>query len=86
VLVDVREPFEWEICRIPGSILVPLGRLGERYAEIDPAAPVVTVCHTGVRSLDAARFLRSRGIANARSLKGGVAAWAREIDPEMATY
>jgi adenylyltransferase/sulfurtransferase len=86
VLVDVREPFEWEICRIRGSILVPLGQLGERYAEIDPAAPVVTVCHTGVRSLDAARFLRSRGIANARSLKGGVAAWAREIDPEMATY
>ncbi|HXY19992.1 MAG TPA: molybdopterin-synthase adenylyltransferase MoeB [Gemmatimonadales bacterium] len=86
VLLDVREPFEWAICRIPGSVLMPLGQLGERYGEIDPAAPVVTVCHTGVRSLDAARFLRSRGIANARSLKGGVAAWAREIDPRMATY
>ena len=86
VLVDVREPFEWEICRIEGSKLVPLGQLGQRLGEIDPAAQVVTVCHTGVRSLDAARFLRSRGVRNARSLRGGVAAWAREIDPEMATY
>ena len=86
VLVDVREPFEWEICRIPGSRLVPLGQLPQRVGEIDPAASVVAVCHTGVRSLDAARFLRSRGVANARSLRGGVAAWQREIDPAMPTY
>lgn len=86
VLLDVREPFEWEICRIPGSRLMPLGEVPRRVGELDPAAAVVTVCHTGVRSLDAAQFLRSRGIANARSLRGGVAVWAREIDPEMATY
>jgi len=86
VVLDVREPFEWEICRIPGSRLVPLGQLPQRVAEVDAAATVITVCHTGVRSLDAARFLRSRGIADARSLRGGVAAWAREIDPAMPTY
>ena len=86
VLVDVREPFEWEICRIPGSILMPLGELPRRVAELDPGAAVVTVCHTGVRSLDAARFLRGRGIANARSLRGGVAAWADEVDRSMARY
>ena len=86
VLVDVREPFEWEICRIEGSVLVPLGDLPRRFAELDPRTPVVTVCHTGVRSLEAARFLRSRGFAGARSLRGGVAAWASEIDPTMARY
>ncbi len=86
VLVDVREPFEWEICRIPGSILVPLGELPRRFPDLDPGARVVTVCHTGVRSLDAARFLRSRGIADARSLKGGVAAWAEQVDQAMARY
>ena len=86
VLLDVREPFEWEICRIPGSVLMPLREVPARLTELDPAATVVTVCHTGMRSLDAAQFLRSRGIANARSLRGGVAGWAEEIDPAMARY
>ena len=86
VLVDVREPFEWEICRIPGSLLMPLGDVPRRVAELDRGAAVVTVCHTGVRSLDAARFLRSSGIAKARSLKGGVAAWAAQVDRSMARY
>ncbi len=86
LLVDVREPFEWEICRIPGSILMPLGDVPRRFPELDAGAAVVAVCHTGVRSLDAARFLRSRGIANARSLKGGVAAWAEQVDRSMARY
>ncbi len=86
VLIDVREPFEWEICHIAGSRLVPLGELPRRFEELEPAAPVVTICHTGVRSLDAARFLRSRGIADVRSLSGGVAAWAERVDPAMAKY
>jgi adenylyltransferase/sulfurtransferase len=85
-LVDVREPFEWEICRIGGSMLVPLGDLPARIGEIEPGASVVTICHTGVRSLDAARFLRSRGFADARSLRGGVASWAAEVEPTMARY
>jgi len=86
VVVDVREPFEWEICRIAGSILMPLRDLPRRFSELDPGAAIVTVCHTGVRSLDAARFLRSRGIAQVRSLKGGVAAWADQVDSAMARY
>jgi molybdopterin/thiamine biosynthesis adenylyltransferase/rhodanese-related sulfurtransferase len=85
-LVDVREPFEWEICRIAGSVLIPLGDLPSRMGELDRGAAVITICHTGRRSLDAARFLKSRGIADARSLRGGVARWAEEIDPEMARY
>jgi len=85
-LVDVREPFEWEICHIPGSVLIPLATLPGRVAELDRSAPVVAICHTGVRSLDAARFLRSRGFVGARSLHGGVARWADEVDPSMARY
>jgi adenylyltransferase/sulfurtransferase len=86
VLVDVREPFEWEICRIAGSVLIPLRELPGRVGEIDAAAEVVAVCHTGVRSLTAARFLREAGIPRARSLRGGVEAWARVIDPAMPRY
>jgi adenylyltransferase/sulfurtransferase len=85
-LVDVREPFEWEICHIGGSVLVPLGELPARLGEIEPGAAVVTICHTGRRSLDAARFLRSRGFGGARSLAGGVAVWAAEVEPTMARY
>ena len=85
-LVDVRETFEWEICHIGGSVLVPLGELPVRIGEIEPGAAVVTICHTGRRSLDAARFLRSRGFEGARSLAGGVALWAAEVEPTMARY
>jgi molybdopterin/thiamine biosynthesis adenylyltransferase/rhodanese-related sulfurtransferase len=85
-LVDVREPFEWEICRIAGSALIPLGALPARLAELDRSVPVVAICHMGRRSLDAARFLRSRGFAGARSLHGGVVLWAEEVDPTMARY
>jgi len=85
-LLDVREPFEWEICHIAGSVLIPLGDLPVRVAELDRSAPVVAVCHTGRRSLDAARFLRSRGFASARSLAGGVALWAEEVDHGMPRY
>ena len=85
-LVDVREPFEWAICHIAGSVLIPLGQLPARLAELDRGAPVVAICHTGRRSLDAARFLRSRGFSGVRSLNGGVADWAAEVDPGMARY
>ncbi len=85
-LVDVREPFEWEICHIPGSVLVPLADLPARLGELTPGTPVVAICHTGRRSLDAARFLRSRGFPDARSLAGGVALWAEDVEPTMARY
>ena len=85
-LVDVREPFEWRICHIDGSVLIPLGELPSRLEELNRRVPVVAVCHTGRRSLDAARFLRSRGFGDARSLNGGVALWAEDVDPKMARY
>ncbi len=86
VLVDVREPFEWEICHIEGSVLIPLTQLPQRLGEIPQAADVVTVCHTGQRSLAAAQFLRSAGVEGTRSLRGGVEAWAQVVDPAMPRY
>ena len=85
-LVDVREPFEWGICRIEGSIPMPLTQLPQRIAEIPRDADVVTVCHSGQRSLAAAQLLRTAGIEGARCLRGGVEAWARIVDPAMPRY
>ena len=85
-LLDVREAFEFAICRIAGSVLIPLGQLSSRLPEVPVGADVVTVCHTGQRSLVAARFLREAGIRGARSLRGGVEAWASSGDPAMPRY
>lgn len=85
-LLDVRERFEYEICRIPGSVLIPLGQLPSRLREVPADAEVVTVCHTGQRSLVAARLLRDAGRSRARSLRGGVEAWALSVDPAMPRY
>ncbi len=86
VMVDVREPFEWRICHIHDSLLIPLGMLPARLRELPGDGDIVAVCHHGVRSLRAAELLRSAGFSRARSLRGGIAAWADEIEPEMARY
>ena len=86
VLLDVREPFEWEIAHVEGARLLPLGQLPERLGEIDPHAPVVTYCHRGVRSQRALEILRAAGFRDVRSLAGGIDAWAERVDREMARY
>jgi adenylyltransferase/sulfurtransferase len=85
-LLDVREEFEFAICRLSGSVLIPLGQLPSRLPEVPAGAEVVTVCHTGQRSLVAARFLRDAGHQRARSLRGGVEAWALSVDRAMPRY
>jgi adenylyltransferase/sulfurtransferase len=85
-LLDVREPWEYRIAAIEGSTLVPLGQLPARLGELPPRAEVVAICHHGVRSLAAAELLRGAGFAGARSLAGGIEAWAVEIDRAMARY
>ncbi|WP_136707448.1 ThiF family adenylyltransferase [Agromyces sp. H66] len=86
VLVDVREPWEAEIAAIPGSVLIPLGELGERASELDPAASVVVYCHLGVRSQRAAQQLVSAGFGVVRNLAGGIDAWSRTVDSAVARY
>jgi adenylyltransferase/sulfurtransferase len=85
VVVDVRERWEWEIARIEGSTLVPLGELAGRMNELDPRATLVTVCHKGMRSLMAQELLQGAGY-QARSLAGGIDAWAAEVEEGMPRY
>jgi sulfur-carrier protein adenylyltransferase/sulfurtransferase len=88
LLLDVREPFEAEIARIPGAQLVPLGQLEGRLGELEPwrARDVVVLCRTGGRSRRACELLRSKGFERVSNLAGGIEAWALEVDPEMKRY
>jgi sulfur-carrier protein adenylyltransferase/sulfurtransferase len=85
-LLDVRERWEWEIARIDGSRLVPLGDLAAGIRQIDTRSPIVTVCHHGLRSAQARDFLRAAGFSGVRSLAGGIDEWARVVAPEMTRY
>jgi molybdopterin/thiamine biosynthesis adenylyltransferase/rhodanese-related sulfurtransferase len=85
VLVDVREPAEAAICRIEGSLLVPLGSLPERLVDLPTDRPIVVHCKGGSRSARAAAMLRAKGF-DAHNLAGGIAAWADRIDPALTRY
>ena len=85
-LLDVREPYEYELCHIPGSRLIPLEELEKRVGELDPADEIVVYCHVGVRSARAVEFLSSKGFRRARNLMGGIRAWADSVDPKMPVY
>src|SRR5689334_13140540 len=86
VIVDVREPQEYQINRLPGSILIPLGDLPKRYVELDPSANIVTQCKSGMRSAKAQDFLRSKGFTRVRNLTGGVLGWIDQVDPSQPKY
>jgi len=86
LLLDVREPWEFEKCRIDGARLVPLRELPARFAELDAAAQTVVICHHGGRSMQAALFLERQGFGGVHNLAGGVDAWARSVDPAMPVY
>ena len=85
-LVDVREEMEFDYCHLPGSLLVPLDELPRRAAEIRTEGPVVMICHHGVRSAHAAGYLRHLGRTNVLNLRGGVDAWAAQVDPDFPVY
>lgn len=87
LLLDVREVWEYERCRIEGSQLMPMGNVRGKAHELDPARETVVICHHGIRSFSVARFLEKElGFSNVLNLTGGVAAWAREVDSDMPTY
>lgn len=87
-LLDVREPFEYRIAAIAGSVLVPLGELQQRLHDVRPpdGALLVTICHHGVRSLQAAMWLQATGFPEAVSLAGGIDAWSALVDPKVPRY
>jgi len=86
VLLDVREPWEVQICSLPGSVHMPMGDVPARAAELDANKPVVAICHHGGRSMQVCLFLEKNGCAKVHNLTGGVDAWSRTIDPSMPVY
>jgi len=86
VLVDVREPHEWDICHIEGAKLIPLSEFTRRINELDSASEIVLYCHHGQRSMRALRFLEKAGFRKLWNLKGGIDAWALSVDPDMPRY
>lgn len=87
IILDVREAWEYQVARIEGSTLTPMGDIPSRdFNELDPEAHIITVCHHGVRSMNVAVWLRNQGFENAQSLRGGIDAWSAEIDPSMPRY
>lgn len=86
VLLDVREPSEYEIAKLPGATLIPLGELPDRIGELDPAAETIIHCKAGGRSARALQLLLDAGFENACHVQGGINAWSREIDPNVPLY
>ncbi|MBU6402094.1 MAG: ThiF family adenylyltransferase, partial [Verrucomicrobia bacterium] len=85
-VLDVREPDEFQIAHIEGVPQIPLSGLAQRFTELDPNQSYYLHCKSGVRSLKALKFLREHGFKHVKSVKGGIAAWADEIDPNVAKY
>jgi rhodanese-related sulfurtransferase len=86
LVLDVREDWEAGICRLPGSLHIPMGQIPARLEEIDPERTVVCYCHHGMRSMQVALFLERNGARNVYNLAGGIDAWARRVDSSCATY
>lgn len=86
LLLDVREPWEYEICHIEGSALVPMGQIQSAVESLDRNRETVVICHHGVRSRAVAIFLEREGFNNVINLEGGVDRWADEVDPQMQKY
>jgi rhodanese-related sulfurtransferase len=86
VLVDVREEWEYNLAKIEGAILIPLGALPQSLDKLDPNAEIVAHCHHGMRSADAVNFLHQQGYKNVKNLLGGIDAWSVQIDPSVPRY
>jgi rhodanese-related sulfurtransferase len=87
LLLDVREPWEYQTASVPNSLLMPMGEVASRaHTELDPDAPIVVMCHHGARSLNVALWLREQGFTHAQSLAGGIDAWSRTVDSGVPRY
>ena len=86
VLLDVREPWEYEKARIDGATLVPMREVPSRIAQIDEDKEVVAICHHGGRSMQVAMFLEKQGFKRVHNLVGGIDAWSRTVDPAVPLY
>jgi rhodanese-related sulfurtransferase len=86
VLLDVREPEELLLARLPGALHIPMGEVPGRLHELDPDAEIVVFCHHGIRSAQVAQFLAQRDFAHVANLAGGIDAWSVSVDPSVPRY
>jgi rhodanese-related sulfurtransferase len=86
LLLDVREPWEFQLCHIDGSVPMPVGSVPPRYPELEREREIVVVCHHGGRSAQVCMFLEHQGFTRVINLAGGVAGWAAQVDPQMPQY
>ena len=86
ILLDVREPWEFEYCSIKDSILIPMGELASKIETLDPLKEVIMICHHGIRSRQMGYYMEQVGFKNITNLGGGVERWAKDVEPEMQRY
>ena len=86
VLIDVREPWEFDVCRIGGAKPMPMRSIPARFIELKRDAETVVICHHGARSFQVCLFLEHQGFSKLFNLYGGMAAWSRDADPSTPTY
>lgn len=86
VILDVREPWELDVCSMGGTHNIPMGQIQNRIDELNKDRGIVIMCHHGIRSQRVALFLQQQGFTNIYNLSGGIDAWAKQIDPQMAKY
>jgi len=86
LLLDVRQPWEFDVCKIENSVLLPMSQITAEYNTLDFDRETVVICHHGIRSRRVGRYLEEAGFSNIINLSGGVAQWAKTVDDQMPTY
>lgn len=86
LLLDVREPYEYAICSIEGSVLIPMRMIPEQRKTLDPHRKTVVICHHGIRSVHVIEYLQSHGFKDLVNLEGGIEQWRQTVDPSMSAY
>jgi len=86
LLLDVRQPWEMDICKIENSVLIPMSQIPAKIDSLDAEREIVVICHHGIRSRSVGRYLEHAGFSNVINLSGGVDQWAKTVDKQMATY
>jgi rhodanese-related sulfurtransferase len=86
LILDVREAWERRLCALPEAVHIPMGQIPARLEELEAERDVVILCHHGIRSQQVALYLEREGFSRLHNLRGGIDAWAREVDPAMAKY
>ena len=86
LLIDVRQPWEYDVCKLENTSLIPMSQIPARMNELDKDRETVVICHHGIRSRSVGRYLEQAGFTNIINLSGGMDQWARTVDTQMATY